>query len=45
MKVKLSNEDVGKDLASVNALEKKLCTHRDEIDVRKQEIEELERQG
>jgi len=44
MKVKLSNENVGKDLASVNALEKKLCNHRDEIDVRKQEVEELERQ-
>ena len=43
--MKLSNKDVGKDLASVNALEKNLYTYRDEIDIRKQEVEELERQG
>ena len=45
MEQKLQSEDVGRDLASVNALMKTLNSHQDEIEIRKQEVEELQRQG
>ncbi|XP_076810469.1 spectrin beta chain, non-erythrocytic 1-like isoform X3 [Clavelina lepadiformis] len=44
MEQQLDSDDVGKDLASVNALMKDYIAHEDEIAIRKQEVEELESQ-
>ena len=45
MKIKLESDDVGHDLASVTALMKTLNSHQDEIEIRKQEVDELQKQG
>ena len=45
MNQKLSNDDCGKDLSSVVALMKNLDLYHDEIEIRRQEVEELKNQG
>nr|XP_026689485.1 spectrin beta chain, non-erythrocytic 1 isoform X2 [Ciona intestinalis] len=45
MEEQLNSDDVGKDLASVNVLLKDHLAHQDEIEVRKQEVQELESQA
>ena len=45
MNQRLQNDDCGKDLSSVNALMKNLDAYQDEIEMRRQEVEELKNQG
>uniref|UniRef100_H2ZPE1 Spectrin beta chain n=1 Tax=Ciona savignyi TaxID=51511 RepID=H2ZPE1_CIOSA len=45
MEEQLNSDDVGKDLASVNVLLKDHLAQQDEIEVRKQEVQELESQA
>lgn len=45
MEQQLESDDYGKDLASVNALMKNHAANEDEVEVRRQEVQELENQG
>lgn len=45
MEQQLNNDDVGRDLVSVNLLLKDHAAHEEEIMIRKQEVQELESRG
>jgi len=45
MELRLNSDAVGKDLASVTALLKHQSAYKDEIEMRKQEVQELKNQG